>query len=64
LGVDGASLFYDQHGQQTVGNQKQNRQHGKPNDWTFSSRYRPSGSTNGTPIYVPAQPAGVVTECS
>ena len=29
LGVDGPSLFHDQHGQQAVGNHKQNGQHGK-----------------------------------
>jgi hypothetical protein len=47
-------LFYDQHGQQAVGQQKQNGQHGKQRAPGLARRViARKVPQNGTPIYVP-----------
>jgi len=64
LRINGSALLYHQHGQQAVGNQKQNDEHGKERasglGHRFIARQVPQ---NGTPIYAPGR-AGMNTECS
>jgi len=64
LRINGSALLYHQHGQQAVGNQKQNDEHGKERasglGHPFIARQVPQ---NGTPIYAPGR-AGMNTECS
>ena len=61
LGIDGSSLFDDQHSQQAVGNQKQNGQHGKQRAAGLDRRVRARQvPQNCTPIFVPlSQQAGL-----
>ena len=54
LGIDGSSLFHHQHGQQAVGDQEQNGQHGKERAPGLAGRViARQSSTNRTPIYLP-----------